>query len=175
MKVSCWEYMKMPLLEITEKPVAKSCTKQKENANQMCPERFRFLKGYRLSAIPFQSLSWKFAALLSHGLLSLQIHCLHIRHTEAAGFIQAASKEHGDLERRGTWISVKRPTKADVVPAMWVFTYKFDFNGYLINYKARLVVRGDLFKSIYEDTYSATLRLPLLSQVVRDGLSVLTL
>jgi len=27
---------------------------------------------------------------------------------------------------------------------MWVFTYKFDENGYLYKYKTRLVVRGDL-------------------------------
>ena len=71
-----------------------------------------------------------------------------LNHPHAAGFSQAANKEYGDLERRGTWMSVKRPTKADVVPVMWVFTYKFNFNGYLINYKARLVVRGDPFKSI---------------------------
>ena len=42
---------------------------------------------------------------------------------------------------------------------MWVFTYKFNFNGYLINYKARLVIRGDLFQSSYKDTYAATLAL----------------
>lgn len=39
---------------------------------------------------------------------------------------------------------------------MWVFTYKFDENGYLYKFKARLVVRGDL-QQHYGDTYAATL------------------
>ena len=39
---------------------------------------------------------------------------------------------------------------------MWVFTYKFDEDGYLLKYKARLVLRGDLQEQ-YGDTYAATL------------------
>jgi len=39
---------------------------------------------------------------------------------------------------------------------MWVYTYKFDEDGYLIKFKARLVVRGDLDKAC-TDTYAATL------------------
>jgi hypothetical protein len=39
---------------------------------------------------------------------------------------------------------------------MWVFTYKFDEDRYLLKYKARLVVRGDLQEQ-YSDTYAATL------------------
>jgi hypothetical protein len=41
---------------------------------------------------------------------------------------------------------------------MWVFTYKFDEDGYihLLKSKARLVVRGDLQEQ-YGDTYAATL------------------
>ncbi|KAF7568826.1 hypothetical protein PtrM4_134390 [Pyrenophora tritici-repentis] len=46
--------------------------------------------------------------------------------------------------------------KADAVPLMWVFTYKFDEDGYLLKYKARIVVRGDL-QDQYGDTYAATL------------------
>jgi hypothetical protein len=47
----------------------------------------------------------------------------------------------------GTW---KKVSKADIgkskpLPLMWVFTYKFDVDGYLLKYKARLVVRGDLY------------------------------
>jgi hypothetical protein len=39
-----------------------------------------------------------------------------------------------------------------------VFTYKFDEEGYLLRYKARIVVQGDLEpKSLYEDNYAATL------------------
>jgi hypothetical protein len=39
---------------------------------------------------------------------------------------------------------------------MWVFTYKFDKDRYLLKHKAQLVVRGDLQEQ-YGDTYAATL------------------
>jgi hypothetical protein len=45
---------------------------------------------------------------------------------------------------------------AEILPLMWVFTYKFDEDRYLYKFKARLVVRGDLQQD-YGDTYAATL------------------
>jgi hypothetical protein len=44
-----------------------------------------------------------------------------------------------------------------VILTKWVFTYKFDEEGYLAKYKARLVVRGDLQPRQDEETYAATL------------------
>ena len=84
-----------------------------------------------------------------------------LKHAYSAGFIQATQKEFSDLKRRGTWKAVPWPISAAVViiPVIWVFTYKFDTDGYLITHKARLVVRGDLHTSIHEDTYAATLAL----------------
>jgi hypothetical protein len=46
--------------------------------------------------------------------------------------------------------------KTQILPLKWVFTYKFDEDGYLYKYKARLVVRGDL-QNEWGDTYAATL------------------
>jgi hypothetical protein len=40
---------------------------------------------------------------------------------------------------------------------MWVFSYKLDEDGFVIKYKARLVVQGDLQVSQFKDTYAATL------------------
>jgi hypothetical protein len=40
---------------------------------------------------------------------------------------------------------------------MWVFTYKFDTDGYLTKFKARLVVRGDRQPPTGKDNYAATL------------------
>lgn len=45
---------------------------------------------------------------------------------------------------------------SEVLPLMWVFTYKTDEDGYITRFKARLVVRGDL-QSPLDDTYAATL------------------
>jgi hypothetical protein len=39
---------------------------------------------------------------------------------------------------------------------MWVYANKFDENGFLTNFKARLVARGDLYKT-EEETYATTL------------------
>ncbi|KAF2688978.1 hypothetical protein K458DRAFT_414646 [Lentithecium fluviatile CBS 122367] len=39
---------------------------------------------------------------------------------------------------------------------MWVFTYKYDGDGYPYKYKARLVARGDL-QQAHDDAYAATL------------------
>jgi len=40
---------------------------------------------------------------------------------------------------------------------MWVFTYKLDKDGFVIKYKARLIVQGDLQVSQFKDIYIATL------------------
>jgi hypothetical protein len=39
---------------------------------------------------------------------------------------------------------------------MWVYANKFDEDGFLTNFKARLVARGDLYKT-EEETYITTL------------------
>ena len=42
------------------------------------------------------------------------------------------------------------------LPLMWVYAYKFDADGYLSSFKARLVARGDLHKTT-DETYATTL------------------
>ncbi|KAK1918636.1 hypothetical protein P3342_001685 [Pyrenophora teres f. teres] len=44
----------------------------------------------------------------------------------------------------------------EVLPLMWVYTYKTDGDGYLSRFKARLVVRGDL-QAPLDNTYATTL------------------
>lgn len=81
-----------------------------------------------------------------------------LKHPYSEGFQLAAVKEYKDLERRGTWKVVPRATAEphQVLPLTWVFKYKFDTDGYLTKYKARLCVRGDL-QTTDEETYAATL------------------
>ena len=43
-----------------------------------------------------------------------------------------------------------------ILPLLWVFKYKFDIDGYLEKFKARICVRGDL-QDTSQDTYAATL------------------
>jgi hypothetical protein len=74
-------------------------------------------------------------------------------------FKAAAHKEYSNLERKGTFRTVLAvETKGHfVIPVMWVFTYKFNTDGYLDRFKARLVVRGDLQPTAGQDNYAATL------------------
>jgi hypothetical protein len=80
-----------------------------------------------------------------------------LKHPQREGFRAAAEKEYRDLERRQTFRLVPRTTNLKLLPLMWVFTYKFDTDGYLAKYKARLCVRGDLQDPTHSDTYAATL------------------
>jgi Reverse transcriptase (RNA-dependent DNA polymerase) len=78
-----------------------------------------------------------------------------LKHRFAREFEHAAIRELNELERRGTYeLTQKKEQKT--VPLTWVFKYKFDSDGYLIKFKARLCVRGDL-QSTEQDTYAATL------------------
>jgi len=58
--------------------------------------------------------------------------------------MEAANKEYNDLKQRGTFKSVKQTASLDVIPVTWVFTYKFNTNRYLVKFKARLCIQGDL-------------------------------
>jgi hypothetical protein len=79
-------------------------------------------------------------------------------HPHAQGFKQAALKEYTELESRGTWQIVdESSTHIKPLPLKWVFTYKFDTDGYLERYKARICVRGDLQPLNDRDNYAATL------------------
>lgn len=79
-------------------------------------------------------------------------------HTHSEGFKNAAQKEFNDLASRGTWEVVDHSTTASrPLPLKWVFTYKYDKNGRLDRYKARICVRGDLQPFSDQDNYAATL------------------
>jgi hypothetical protein len=54
-------------------------------------------------------------------------------------------------------VAIKDTNNAYIIPNIWVYMYKLDINGFLERYKARLVIRGDLTRSIYKDIYAATL------------------
>jgi Reverse transcriptase (RNA-dependent DNA polymerase) len=80
-----------------------------------------------------------------------------LRHRFSSEFQLAAEREIQELTRRDTykWVS-KEAVESTPLPLLWVFKYKFDTDGYLTKFKARLCVRGDL-QSTEQDTYAATL------------------
>jgi hypothetical protein len=72
-------------------------------------------------------------------------------------FIAAVAEEFKSCQEKSCFEATSA-TEADVqrLPLMWVFTYKFNEDGLLYKYKARLVVRGDLQEN-WGNTYAATL------------------
>jgi hypothetical protein len=78
-------------------------------------------------------------------------------HPHAKEFRAAAQKEHDDLLRKKVFEYVNSGySEQKPLPLMWVFTYKFDPDGFLIKHKARLCARGDLQETT-DETYAATL------------------
>ena len=70
------------------------------------------------------------------------------KHPFGHEFKDAARAEFASCKDKGcfaaTAVTAATAAEAQILPLMWVFTYKFDEDSYLYKYKARLVVRGDL-------------------------------
>jgi hypothetical protein len=58
---------------------------------------------------------------------------------------------------QNTWKKVRYPSRKQVLLLIWVFTYKFNNNSYLLKAKGCLYVRGDLQVLNQEDTTATTL------------------
>lgn len=92
-----------------------------------------------------------------------------IRHRFATEFSRAAEKEYQTLQGKDTWVHEEKevPDYAEIIPVIWIFSYKFDADGVLTKFKAGLCARGDLQVS-EEDTYAATLA----SQSIRAMMAI---
>jgi hypothetical protein len=78
-------------------------------------------------------------------------------HPNQAQFREAARTEYEALVSKDTFETVPLSEKIHPIPLKWVFTYKFDTDGFLLKHKARICVRGDLQPLTDEDNYAATL------------------
>ena len=80
-------------------------------------------------------------------------------HQFSMDFKNAAMKEYDGLVHWGVFQPVSCwNTSSKPLPLKWVFTYKFDTDGFLQKFKARICICGDLQRrSSYEDNYAATL------------------
>jgi hypothetical protein len=80
-----------------------------------------------------------------------------LRHPLRNQFQDAMQVEWDDLWKFGVFETVRIPKRKLVIPVRWVFAYKFDAEGHVTKFKARLVVRGDLQPYTRTDTAAATL------------------
>jgi hypothetical protein len=82
------------------------------------------------------------------------------KHLLAQDFLVAIQKELADIKWKKSYIiideSEAQAQNRQILPLMWVFTYKFDEDGHYIKAKARLVVRGDLQPRSEEENRATT-------------------
>ncbi|RYO77619.1 hypothetical protein DL764_010202 [Monosporascus ibericus] len=81
------------------------------------------------------------------------------KHPLGDAFREDAKKEIEALTERGVWKEIPiTQAKSKLIPLKWVFTYKFDKDGWLERCKSRICVRGDLQEAdSIISTYAATL------------------
>ena len=79
---------------------------------------------------------------------------------EAIHWEKAIQEELNMLQRKNTWELVDPPSNKNILSNRWVFTKKYDENGNLSRYKARLVAQGLTQGYIYDysDTFSPVVR-----------------
>jgi hypothetical protein len=79
-----------------------------------------------------------------------------LKHPYLIKYKQAMLKEFNSLINRGTFKYKEHSNNEKLVLLIWVYANKFDEDGFLTNFKARLVTRRDLYKT-EEETYTITL------------------
>ncbi|KAJ6094488.1 hypothetical protein N7467_002001 [Penicillium canescens] len=82
-----------------------------------------------------------------------------MNHPFQQGFLAAMRREIDSLTEKETYKVVDRPKDRgkQVLPLLWVFSYKLDQDGFLVKFKARICVRGDLETITSEEKRAATL------------------
>ncbi|GJR62271.1 ribonuclease H-like domain-containing protein [Tanacetum coccineum] len=75
---------------------------------------------------------------------------------------RAMLDEYTALIKNNTWILMPRPPNANIVHYMWLFRHKYNADGTLSRYKARLVANGStqLVGIDVDETFSPVVKLP---------------
>ena len=81
-----------------------------------------------------------------------------LKHPHKREFMEAADLEWKTLSKMKIASIIERSqATTKPLPLIWVFRYKFDKHSFLLKFKARICVRGDLQPLSEKDTYAATL------------------
>ncbi|CBF74296.1 uncharacterized protein ANIA_04289 [Aspergillus nidulans FGSC A4] len=81
-----------------------------------------------------------------------------LKHPLKQDFILAAGKEYTGLKQKETFkvVDINEAANHEILPVIWIFTYKFDENGNYLKAKARICVRGDLQARSAEENRAGT-------------------
>jgi transposase InsO family protein len=89
----------------------------------------------------------------------------------AAYWIDATDNEYESLMKNDTWTLEERPKDQKVLKCRWVFVVKYDENGNVERFKARLVIKGfeETFGIDYDEIFSPVLRFETLRFLLTYG------
>ncbi|GJX03056.1 ribonuclease H-like domain-containing protein [Tanacetum coccineum] len=81
--------------------------------------------------------------------------------------------EYNALIKNNTWILVPRPSDANIVRSLWLFRHKYNADGTLNRYKARLVLNGStqLTGIDVDETFSLIVKSATIHTVLSFALS----
>lgn len=87
---------------------------------------------------------------------------------EAESWKKAVDKEYASLIQNKTWTLTDPPPGKNVISNKWVFKKKFNQEGQIARYKARLVVRGftQKYGEDYTETFAPVVKFPTLLLVL---------
>eukprot|EP00873_Tetraselmis_striata_P016398 jgi/Tetstr1/436662/TSEL_025457.t1 len=73
---------------------------------------------------------------------------------------QAVESEFNSLEKQGTWVVCELPEERTAIPSKWVFKVKYNADGSIARFKARLVVQGCRQRHgiDYAETFAPTMK-----------------
>lgn len=84
----------------------------------------------------------------------------HVQAAKDPHWNNAMFLEYDPCIKRNTWILVPRSVATNIVHSLWLFRHKFNGDGSLLRYKARLVVNGKSHQPgiDYDDTFSPVVK-----------------
>ncbi|GJR71363.1 ribonuclease H-like domain-containing protein [Tanacetum coccineum] len=120
-------------------------------------------------------ISKPLARMNCHATTTSPIPRSHLHALRDPSWHKAMVDEYNALISNGTWALVPRPTNVNIVRSMWLFKHKFNADGSLSRYKARLVANGRSQQQgiDFDETFSlvvkpATIHTVLSLAVTRD-------
>ena len=98
---------------------------------------------------------------LALAVLTESIPKSYIEALQVPAWKAAMDVEYAAFIQRETWTLVPRPLDANVVSCKWVYSLKYNLDGSIARYKARLVARGfsQAYGLDYHETFSPVARL----------------
>ena len=83
-------------------------------------------------------------------------------------WLEAIKRELGQLKANNTWRKETPPKDANIVTCKWVFGVKYNSDGSVERFKARLVARGfsQMYGIDYEETFAPTVRMDTMRTIM---------